>query len=104
MKKIIMEVIITSNGGILAPEFLPSLLEKVEKTASQQWDAVYIISGRMPLWCAAAITHVLHPSRGVATFEPRSNAGIVVSRHSADVPIEGSLIPLDGAEKIVLEV
>ncbi|MCU0327249.1 MAG: CRISPR-associated ring nuclease Crn3/Csx3 [Spirosomaceae bacterium] len=52
-----------------------------------------IISGRGPIWLYGVLIHHFHPTRFVATFEPRLNAGVVIETHSADFQV-GDLINL----------
>lgn len=52
-----------------------------------------IISGRGPIWLYGVLIHHFHPTKFVATFEPRINAGVVIESHSTDFQI-GDLIEL----------
>lgn len=102
MKVLVVEIKLVSNGGVLNPADLPTLGERVREAVAQRgWDALWAISGRMPVWAYAFLTHLLHPAQGVATYEPRSAGFIVVSRHSDRVPAEGTLIPEKGDEEKV---
>ena len=55
-----------------------------------------VLSGRMPVWAFAALTHLYHPRPWVGTFEPRLGAGVVVASHVASVG-PGDVVPIDGA-------
>jgi CRISPR-associated Csx3 family protein len=101
LKKVLVEVKIIKDGGILSPADLPALNGKVETILSQKgWDCLVILSGRLPVWAYASLCHSCHPAKGVATYEPRSNAGIVVSRHAEEVPSIGTCVPVEDAEKV----
>jgi len=106
MKIIVIEIKIVSNGGVMNPADLPTLSKRVEEILSYQgWDALVGISGRMPVWAYAALTEKCHPAKGVATYEPRSNGLIIVSRHSEEVPGVGEIVPLTGDEvKVEVEI
>jgi len=100
MKKVLIEIKVVKDGGILSPADLPALCEKVEAILSEKWDCLVILSGRLPVWAYAGLTHTCHPAKGVATYEPRSNAGIIVSRHSEEISSIGTCVPIEDAEKI----
>ncbi|MBA4848976.1 CRISPR-associated ring nuclease Crn3/Csx3 [Emticicia sp. BO119] len=52
-----------------------------------------IISGRGPIWLYGVLIHHFHPTRFIATFEPRLNAGVVIETHETEFHI-GDLIDL----------
>lgn len=100
MQKKVLEILVIKNGGILEPADLPGLCKKIENIAEKiGWNNLFVISGRLPLWAAAAITHTLHPSIGVAIYEPRRNAAIIVMSHVADSKI-GDIVNIDDAQII----
>jgi len=45
-----------------------------------------VISGRGPVWLYGYLVHHYHPTRWVATFDPRLGA-VVVSSHTPDVRV-----------------
>jgi len=101
---VLLNIKILKNGGILTPEDLPALCEAVEEVAEETgYDNIYIVSGRMPMWAGAAITHTLHPAMASAMYEPRSNSAIIVQSHTPEYSI-GDVIPLDGIEYVEIEI
>lgn len=100
MRKILLEIKVEKDGGVLSYSDLSLLRKKVsEVVESSGYDALYIISGRLPVWAYTFLAHLLHPVKGIAVYEPRSNMAIIVSRHVADIPAEGSTVTVDDAEK-----
>lgn len=103
-KVLVVDVFITKNGGILAPEDLPALVGAVEKAlASAGFDPrggseLIIVSGRLPIWAAAAVIHTVGHARPAAgSFDPRLGGGVVAMSHTPDFRI-GDLVPLNGDE------
>ena len=96
-----IEIVVTRNGGVLTPNDLPELGKAVEPYIKPK--EINIFSGRMPVWAYAYLTHLAHPTKGVATFDPRLNGGVIVQRHSEDVPHEGEIVSVEGHEKITIE-
>jgi len=90
-------------GRPIEPREISDILARVAKEApaDQLGPAVVIISGRIPIWLAAALTHYYHPTAVVATFDPRYNAGIVVASHRAEFKV-GDLVSVAGARKVVI--
>ena len=104
MKKVLVDVVVLKNGGILAPNDLPALVEAVEKALEtaginpRGGAEALILSGRLPLWAAAAIVHSAgHARPAAATFDPRLQAGVIVMTHSPELKL-GGLVPLEGDE------
>ena len=110
MKKVLIDVLLIKNGGILAPQELPAMVKAVEaalETAGfdpRGGAEVIVISGRLPIWAAAAIIHSAgHARPAAAAFDPRLQAGVVVMSHCPELKV-GDLIPLQGDEvKIQVE-
>lgn len=100
MEKVIIEIVL-SGSGIIAPEQLPHLLAKVGETVPPGGSEVVIVSGRLPVWAFAALTHFYHPRPAVATFEPRLAKGVVVATHTATLKV-GDLIDLSDAKKLTI--
>ena len=71
---------------IIEPEML-HLIDppKVEPTKG------VIISGRGPIWLYCNLTHHYHPTRFVATHDPRLGGAVVVQSHSK-VHLVGTII------------
>lgn len=96
-----MILTLRAETGVVSVEDLPRLVEQVSHLLPKLGEQVVILSGRMPVWVFATCVHSLHPTRGVATFDPRLNAGVVVARHHDTCPEVGALIPLEGDEIVV---
>lgn len=56
-----------------------------------------ILSGRGPVWLYGFLVHYYHPTKWIATFDPRLQGAIVVASHDADVQV-GSIIPLSSED------
>jgi len=87
----------------IEPKELADILARVAKDtpADQLGPAIVVLSGRLPVWLFAALTHYYHPVTAVATFDPRYNAGIVVASHKAEYKV-GDLVSVEDARKIVI--
>ncbi|MHA1832374.1 MAG: CRISPR-associated ring nuclease Crn3/Csx3 [Candidatus Baldrarchaeia archaeon] len=85
---ILLNVVISGNGIIL-PQQLPSLLAKVATTLTPEREGTegVVISGRLPVWAYAALTHQLHPFKWVGTFEPRMGKAVIVASHTPTVNV-----------------
>lgn len=94
-----MVEIIISGNGIMMPSQLPQLLSRLPEAGGTEG---IIISGRLPVWAYAAVTHYFHPRPFVATFEPRMGQGVVVSSHVPDLNV-GDLVPLP-EKKVVITI
>lgn len=101
MEKIVVEVILTQ--GVITPDQVPGLLQRVEQALPAGGPEAIVISGRLPIWAVGALLHLFHPRPCVATFDPRLNAGVVVQTHTPGVRV-GDLIPLDGGAAKKLEI
>ena len=99
-----LEIRVLKGGGLLETRDLVRIGEKVKEILPMLYDKIVVISGRLPVWCFAYLVEVLHPCRGVATFEPRLGGGVIVARHYPDVPEVGSLVPAKPEGDIVLVV
>lgn len=53
-----------------------------------------ILSGRGPIWLYGYLIHYYHPTKAVAVYDPRFDAGIVVESHSSEYKI-GDLIKIE---------
>ena len=54
-----------------------------------------ILSGRLPVWAFAALTHLFHPRPWVATFDPRLGGGVVIASHVSDVSVGQVVSPTE---------
>jgi CRISPR-associated Csx3 family protein len=99
---IIIEVVLAA--GLISPTDLPNLVKKVEEAVNPAsvGQRVVCLSGRLPVWAFAALTHLYHPTKGVATFDPRLGGGVVVASHDPSGPTLGDVIPEEGAEKVTI--
>lgn len=52
-----------------------------------------VISGRGPIWLYGVLIHHFHPTRFVATHDPRLQAAVIVEAHHPGYAI-GDLIPM----------
>lgn len=104
MRKVLLEVSI-GGSGIMKPEQLRELVKEVSKVLPPEiyGDSVVIVSGRLPVWAFATITHQLHPFRAVATFEPRLGKGVVVATHDPEIRL-GELVDVGDAEKKTITI
>jgi CRISPR-associated protein Csx3 len=50
-----------------------------------------ILTGRGPIWLYGALVHHYHPTRWVATHDPRLGGAVVVASHGG--PPVGSVVP-----------
>ncbi len=95
-------------GGVIDPT--PELYEKVYQAANEifskeGWNNLWVLSGRGPVWLYSALTHIAHPTAGLAIYEPRMNKAIIVSRHRKDIPSEFSIIDIpENAKKVMMRV
>lgn len=95
MKKLFLDI--TLSSGVIAPEELQKLIENIPVEAGGTEGI--ILSGRMPVWAFAALTHHFHPRPYVATFDPRLGGGVVVASHVDSLKV-GNVVDIADAEKI----
>ncbi|KKG34442.1 hypothetical protein DU38_18080 [Methanosarcina mazei] len=50
-----------------------------------------ILSGRGPIWLFCFLTHFYHPTKFIATYDPRLGGAVIVERHAPGYEI-GSVI------------
>lgn len=53
--------------------------------------SVVILSGRGPVWLYGYLIHFYHPTKAIAVFDPRLDAGVVVETHVLGIKV-GDLI------------
>jgi CRISPR-associated protein Csx3 len=97
----ILEVVL--SRGLIEPRELPALLRAVEAHVPAGGTEGIVISGRLPVWAFAALTHYFHPRPWVATFGPRLGGGVVVATHDPNGPSVGDVVPIGGATTITVE-
>ena len=104
VETVVLEVKVLKGGGLLETRDLQRIGEALKSVLPKLFDKVVVISGRLPVWCFCYLVELLHPCRGVATFEPRLGGGVIVSRHHPEVPEIGSVVPCKPEGDIVVEV
>lgn len=50
-----------------------------------------VLSGRGPIWLYCFLTHFYHPTKFIATYDPRLEGAVIVERHAPDYKV-GSII------------
>ena len=55
-----------------------------------------VLSGRGPVWLYCFLTHFYHPTKFVATYDPRLQGAVVVESHGSQYKV-GDIIPVDSA-------
>lgn len=50
-----------------------------------------VFSGRGPIWLYCFLTHLYHPTKFIATYDPRLEGAVIVERHSPEYRV-GSII------------
>lgn len=95
MKKIFLEI--TLSSGVINHEELKKMIENLPVNAGGTEGI--ILSGRMPVWAFAALTHHFHPRPYIATFDPRIGGGVVVASHVDNLNI-GDVIDIEDADRI----
>jgi CRISPR-associated protein Csx3 len=61
----------------------PEILGKLEPPKVNGTKGV-ILSGRGPIWLYCYLFHYYHPTKFIATFDPRIGGAIIVESHSQD--------------------
>ncbi len=77
-----------------SPAIAPTALETLQLPPATRWDRGIILNGRAPIWVYAALVHLCHPARWIATVDPRMSGAVVVERHHPDAPAIGALVSL----------
>jgi CRISPR-associated protein Csx3 len=74
--------------GVISPEDLAALTPpKVDGSKG------VILSGRGPIWFYCFLTHFYHPTKFIATYDPRLEGAVIVETHSLEHAI-GSVLNL----------
>jgi CRISPR-associated protein Csx3 len=72
--------------GVISPEDLAALIPpKVDGSKG------VILSGRGPVWLYCFLTHFYHPTKFIATYDPRLGGAVIVETHSVEYAI-GSVL------------
>jgi len=53
-----------------------------------------ILSGRGPIWLYCYLMHHYHPTKFIATYDPRLNGAVIVESHTSEYR-QGDLIKVD---------
>jgi len=64
---------------ILTPEDLSVLFPPTVNGAKG-----VVLSGRGPIWLYCFLTHFYHPTKFIATYDPRLEGAVIVERHAPD--------------------
>jgi CRISPR-associated Csx3 family protein len=89
-------------NDVLAPAQLPELLRAAEGAVPAAGTEPVVLSGRLPVWAFAALTHHYHPRPWVGTFDPRLGGSVVVETHVAGGPSLGDVVSVEGATKALV--
>jgi len=79
-------------GGVSAPNEFSLVVEEI--TPQLAGDFGVIIDGRGPIWGFGMIIHAAHPTRWIATRDPRIGA-VVVASHVEGIKV-GQIIAFPG--------
>jgi len=77
----------------LEENIAPEVLKEIEPPKVNTTKGV-ILSGRAPIWLYCFLTHCYHPTKFVATYDPRLGGAVVVETHCLDYKV-GEVIELD---------
>lgn len=78
--------------GIITPEILKALHPPDPVTENFAHLGV-VLTGKGPIWLYGYLVHFYHPTRWVATYDPRLQGAVVVESHTPDVQV-GDIIPI----------
>lgn len=87
------------EGGVASPEEMADLSLPKGIDCSKG----VVIEGRAPLWLYCFLSHELHPTSWVSTYDPRLGGGVVTSTHNKNWKI-GQLIEVELPETIILNL
>lgn len=86
-------VVITFNSeAIVSPEELRSF-EPPHAIRDNFAHKGVILSGRGPIWLYCFLCHYYHPTKFVATYDPRLQGAVVVQSHGSEYQ-PGEIIPI----------
>lgn len=84
------------ENGVLSPKHLRELRPPDPITENFAHLGI-ILSGRGPVWLYGFLVHYYHPTRWVATYDPRLQGAVVVETHTPKVQV-GDIIPLQNTK------
>lgn len=79
--------IVEFKVDVVAPEDLVTMVPPIVRPTKG-----VILSGRGPVWLYGMLVHHYHPTRWVATHDPRLGGAVVVASHGG--PPVGSIVPM----------
>ena len=80
------------TDGIISPDALKSISPPDAILQNFAHKGV-ILSGRGPVWLYGFLVHYYHPTKWVATYDPRLDGAVVVETHTSEVQV-GDVIRL----------
>jgi len=76
-------------SSVITPEELASLEPpKVNSTKG------VILSGRGPIWLYCYLTHYYHPTKFIATYDPRLGGAVIIESHYQNYKV-GDILKMD---------
>lgn len=102
MRKVVLHV---ESDRVLEPADIEPLMRQASALVPADTPQLLVmLSGRLPMWMVAALTHQYHPALAIATYDPRLGGGVVVASHTRQFQI-GEVLDVTDAEKfnIVIE-
>ncbi len=73
-------------NGVIEPKDLLSI-----KPPTVNGSKGVVLCGRGPIWLYCFLTHFYHPTKFIATYDPRMERAVIVERHVSDYEV-GSII------------
>ena len=80
----------------LEDNIVPEILKKVKPPKVDGTKGV-VLSGRGPIWLYCYLAHYYHPTKFIATYDPRIGGAIVVESHEQGLEV-GEIIEVDKDE------
>jgi len=71
----------------------PEILQKIEPPDVKGTKGV-VLSGRGPIWLYCYLAHYYHPTKFIATYDPRFDGAIVVESHTSEYKV-GQIIKVE---------
>lgn len=71
-------------------------LKPPDSIANNFADKGVVLSGRGPIWLYGYLIHIYHPTKFIATYDPRLSGAVVVESHCNEVTI-GDVIKIDNS-------
>lgn len=75
---------------------VPDSLKEINPPDFLQQNFAYkgvVLSGRGPIWLYGFLVHHYHPTKWVATYDPRLQGAVVVASHDLEMEV-GTIIPI----------